>query len=76
MVLYELALLLLAKDMREADPGVLQPWCADDASMRGTARRKKNLFHLMATSLPGSKGYDTQMVMNSSTYTADVSLDR
>ena len=47
MALYELALLLLAKDMREADPGVLQPWCADDASMRGTARRKKNLFHAL-----------------------------
>ena len=39
MVLYGPALLTPDEAMREADPGVIQPWYADDAAMRGPRRR-------------------------------------
>ena len=44
MVLYGLALLPLAEVMREADPGVLKPWYADDTAMQGSVRRNANIL--------------------------------
>ena len=52
MVLYVLALLPLAKAMREVDPGVIQTWYADDAAMRGTARRNAKLLHALMEKFP------------------------
>ena len=45
--LYKLSLLPLAEDMREPDPGVLQPWYTDDAAMRVTERRNAKLLHAL-----------------------------
>ena len=33
--------------MREADPGMLWPWYADDKAMRGTARRNVRLLYAL-----------------------------
>ena len=47
MILYGLALLPLAKAMREEDPGVLQPWYPENAAMRGTSRHNTKLLHAL-----------------------------
>ena len=44
MVIYILALLPLSKFIRAVDQVVLQPWYADDASMRGTYRLNTKLL--------------------------------
>ena len=44
MVLYVLSLFPLDEAMRAADPGVLQPWYADDAAIRITARNNSKLL--------------------------------
>ena len=52
MVLYGLSLLTLDEAMREADPGVLQPWYADDAAMWGPARRNYKLLRALMGKVP------------------------
>ena len=44
MVPYGLDLLPLEEAMREADQGVFQPWYADNAAMRGPARRNAKIL--------------------------------
>ena len=38
MVLYVLAMLPLVEAMREEEPGLLQPWYADNGAIKGTVR--------------------------------------
>ena len=47
MVLYGLGLLPLAEVIREADPGVIQPWYANNVSMWGTIRRNTKLLRAL-----------------------------
>ena len=47
MVLYGLPLLPLSKSMRTEDPGIFQPWYADDAGMRGLAWRNAKLLQVL-----------------------------
>ena len=56
MVLYMLSLLSLSETMGEADLGVLQPWCADDAAMRVIARHNAKLLCALMTKFP-YRGY-------------------
>ena len=44
MVFYGLAFLPLEEAIREADPGVLQTWYADDAAIQGPARNNTKLL--------------------------------
>ena len=44
MVLYGLPIISLPNALRAADPGVLHPWYADNAAMRGTARQNAKLL--------------------------------
>ena len=52
MVLYQLSLLPLVEAMKEADPGVLQPWYTDDAAVRGTASQNYKLLHALMENVP------------------------
>ena len=47
MVPYILALLPLAEDTRAEDLGVLHPWYAYNAAVRGTARPIAKLLHAL-----------------------------
>ena len=44
MFLYEIDILPLTGAMQEADQGVFQPWYADNAAMRGPARRNAKIL--------------------------------
>ena len=52
MVLYGLVLLSLVEAMQEADPGVLQPWYADNVAMRGPSRRNAKLLRALMGKAP------------------------
>ena len=52
MVFYGLALLPLEEAMREADPGVLQPWYADDAAIQGPTRFNATLLCALIEKCP------------------------
>ena len=56
MILYIISLIPLANAMRVANPGVLQPWYAENASMRGTSRRNAKLLHASVVKIP-YRGY-------------------
>ena len=52
MVLYGMAFLTLAKSIRVEDPGVLQPWYTDGATMRGTARQNAKILCAFTEEVP------------------------
>ena len=56
MLLYGLALVPLAEDLREEVPGVVQPWYADDAAMAGRASEVSLLMEAL-TRLGPKYGY-------------------
>ncbi|KAL7478785.1 hypothetical protein ACHAW6_004562 [Cyclotella cf. meneghiniana] len=47
MILYGLGLMPLAKNLRQSDPSVLQPWYANDFALQGPATSVVKLFHLL-----------------------------
>ena len=56
MLLYGVSLLSLAEDLRESQPGLLQPWYADDFSIYGRASQVACLFNRLCEKGP-SVGY-------------------
>ena len=56
MVLYGLALLPLAKSLRDAKPAVLQPWYADDMAMHGHVNDITDIMRLLLKEGP-QRGY-------------------
>ena len=56
MILYGVSLLSLAEDLRESQPGLLQPWYADDFSIYGRASQVASLFNRLCAKGP-SVGY-------------------
>jgi len=56
MVLYGLALVPLAENLRESVPEVLQPWYADDAAMAGPVQGIAKAMRLLADQGP-ARGY-------------------
>ena len=47
MVLYEITLVPLTEELRAADPGILYPFYADDATFNGLARRSAQILNLL-----------------------------
>ena len=47
MVLYGIALLLIAEALQKEFPDILQPWYADDAAMQGPPARVAACFKLL-----------------------------
>ena len=47
MVLYGITLVPLAEELRAADPGLLSPFYADDATFEGSARRSAQLLKML-----------------------------
>eukprot|EP00804_Cyclotella_cryptica_P017895 CCRYP_001275-RA/>CCRYP_001275-RA protein AED:0.09 eAED:0.08 QI:0/-1/0/1/-1/1/1/0/754 len=56
MILYGVSLLSLAEDLRKFQPGLLQPWYADDFSIYGRASQVASLFNRLCAKGP-SIGY-------------------
>ena len=56
MVLYRIALVPLAEELRAADPGLLSPFYADNAAFDGLARRRTQLLKLLMKRGP-DQGY-------------------
>ena len=47
MLLYRITLVPLAKELRATDPGLLPPFCADDAAFDVSARHSAQLLKLL-----------------------------
>ena len=56
MVLYGITLVPLAKELKLADPELLSPFYADDATLDGSARRSAQLLKLLMKRGP-DRGY-------------------
>ena len=56
MILYGINLLHLAEELRAADPGLLLPFYADDATFNGLARQSAQLLKLLMKRRP-EQGY-------------------
>ena len=54
--LYGITLVPLAEELRVADPGLLSPFCADDAEFDGSAQRSAQILKLLINSGP-DQGY-------------------
>ena len=56
MVLYGITLVPLAEELRAADPGILSPFYADNATFDGSAQRSAQLLKLLMKRGP-ERGY-------------------
>ena len=56
MILYGLGLMPLAKNLRQSDPSILQPWYANNFALQGPASHVAMLFYLLCHHGP-SIGY-------------------
>ena len=56
MVLYVITLVPLTEELREVDPGLLSPFCANDAAFDGSARHSAQLLKLLMKRGP-DRGY-------------------